>query len=266
MAKRPPPKAEASGASDWLTTYCDLVTLLFTFFVLLFAISQVDVQKFNMLVSALSTRGSTPQAVMDIGTRHDLNDPTEVDVNDPRIPLPFGPEELEDPLQAIYEAITEYISSAGLAEQVLVELGDGYIIIRLTDNLLFGPNSARIKQEDYPLLHFLGRAMRSVEDYVGMIQINGHTAAIPDQPDYHVSDRDLSSNRANAVLKFFEDEVGVRGDKLMALAFGKYVPLPDADNNSEEGRSRNRRIEIIVTAENDIVATLENIYETMMPS
>jgi chemotaxis protein MotB len=95
-----------------------------------------------------------------------------------------------------------------------------------------------------------------------MIRVDGHTAALPENPDYHVSDRDLSSERANAVLKHFEDNVGIRGDRLSALAFGKFRPI--ASNDDEAERRLNRRIEIMVTEANNITMQLDAIYEKLV--
>jgi len=259
MAKKETKKPQAAtGENDWLTTYCDCMTLLFTFFVLLFAISQVDVQKFNLLAASLNNRGATPEQIMELG----LQDPDDFDMDDPHIAASVGDPDEDPTLQDIYDMISAHIANNQMDDKVSAYLGDDYIFIRFVDDMLFEPNSARIRQQDYELLRFIGRSLRTVQDGVGMIRIDGHTASVPDQENYHVSDRDLSGERANAVLKYFEDYVGIDGDKLSALAFGRFRPI--ADNDTEEGRRQNRRIEIMVTESNAIISQLDNIYEKII--
>ncbi|MCL2056552.1 MAG: OmpA family protein [Oscillospiraceae bacterium] len=260
MAKRKPKQVEeaSDGSGAWLNTYADMVTLLFAFFVLLFAISQVDVQKFNLLAAALSNRGASPDLIMEIAEQSTVKNVDEVDVEDPFAPVEEG-EDTEPTLADIYEMIQSQIERAGLNDTIFAYLGDDYIFIRFIDDMLFGPNSARIRQQDYEILRFIGRSLRVVQGSVGMIRIDGHTASVPNSA---VSDRDLSSERANAVLKYFEDVVGIDGEKLTALAFGRFRPI--AENETEEGRRQNRRIEIVVTESNEVIAQLDNIYEKIV--
>ncbi|MCL2034980.1 MAG: flagellar motor protein MotB [Oscillospiraceae bacterium] len=257
LRKKKPPE-EAGGGDAWLATYGDMVTLLLTFFVLLFAISQIDVQKFNLLAAALSNRGASPEEIMEIAEQSSIKNLDEISLEDPKAPL----DEDANPLQEAFDSIVESIQASGMADKVTALLGDDFIFIRFIDDMLFEPNSARIRQQDYTLLEMIGRSLKLVENDIGMIRIDGHTAALPENPDYHVSDRDLSSERANSVLKYLEDSVGIRGDRLSALAFGKHRPI--ASNDDEEERKKNRRIEIMITEANDITMQLDAIYERLI--
>ena len=274
---------ESGGGNEWLATYCDMVTLLFVFFVLLFAISQVDVQKFNLLASVMRNRGASPEQIMEIAEEANIRHREEFDLSDPKIPTDDGSE--KKPLQEAYDSIVASIAASGMSDKVSAYLGDDYIFIQFIDDMLFEPNAARIRPQDYALLEMIGMSLKMVENDIGMIRIDGHTAALPENPDYHISDRDLSSERANAVLKYFENNVGIRGDRLSALAWGKFRPIAgsigeaerigdmstseimayiDACNDDEAKRRRNRRIEIMVTETNNITMQLDAIYEKLV--
>ena len=131
----------------------------------------------------------------------------------------------------------------------------------MKDDMLFQANSAVLKPEDLKLLEFLGYAVKSVQDEAAMIAVIGHTAAVPGSPDYSVSDRILSSSRANTVLMYLEDEIGIQPEKLISVGWGKNSPV--ASNDTSEGRARNRRVEILISGKNVLQEQLENIYEEL---
>lgn len=244
------------GSGDWLNTYADMVTLLLTFFILLFSMSSLDAAKFNMLVRAFaSSHGSSQQIVIDA----EGNDP-ELKGGTP----PAASSDIEeiDTLDDIYEALKQYIADNDLQEKVQVSHDEGYVFIRFMDDMLFEPNSARLKQADLEILNFVGYGIKSIQDQAEMIRIDGHTAAIPEDPDYAVSDRILSSERANNVLMHFEDEIGIDPSKLIQMGFGKWFPF--ADNSTAEGKQMNRRVEILISGQNVVTEELERIYEKLV--
>ncbi len=95
-----------------------------------------------------------------------------------------------------------------MADSVEISKGEGYVFIRLMDDMLFEPNRSVLKPEDREILQFVGNGIKSVQVDSKMISIHGHTAAIPNNPDYEVNDCILSAGRADAVLVFY-DVVGI---------------------------------------------------------
>lgn len=260
--------APPSKSGDWLTTYSDMVTLLFAFFVLLFAISTVDANKFNMLAASLSKDGFTTEQLMQIGglTEHEKPDSADIDPENPKVAAPgdligegVG---VQNSFEDVYNSLVEYFSEKDVGEEaVTLSYGADYVFIRFSEGVLFEPNSARIRTADYEILSFIGEGLKHIEQDIDFVRIDGHTASVPDYEDYPVSDRLLSSDRANSVLMYFEDTVQLAPEKLMACSFGKYKPI--ADNTTPEGRQKNRRIEILVTSSNIIEMHLEDIYREM---
>ena len=245
------------GGSEWLNTYADMVTLLLTFFVLLYSMSTMNAAKFNMMVSALRSDVKSDEDIVIMGSASGNAEGL----------ASMGPDsviaDVAD-MDSVYGALKEAISQAQKQDSVEISKGDGYIFIRFMDDMLFEPNSSRLKPTDLELLNFIGYGIKSIQNEVTMISINGHTAAIPENPNYPVSDRLLSTDRANAVLMHFEDQIGIAPEKLLAIGWGKQKPLSRASNDTEEGRSRNRRVEILINSENVIGDQLENVYERLV--
>lgn len=253
MARKKRPES-AANTDGWLATYADMVTLLMCFFVLLYSMSSVDSAKFNMLVSVFATEGESSDKIIIRGEVS--GDPTKGANVDG---FPATAEQLED----VYLLLQQLLKEDNLDSSVEVSRGDGFVFIRFMDNMLFEPNSAILKPQDKEILNFVGTGIKMVQSETNSINIVGHTAAIPGDPDYAVSDRTLSTDRANAVLVYFEDVVGIDPEKLFAAGYGKQKPL--ASNETEEGRSQNRRVEILISAEgNTFSEQLDNVYEKLL--
>lgn len=254
MAREKKTMDSPDDSGSWMNTYADMVTLLLTFFILLYSMSSVDSSKFNMLVTAFSSDGESSDIVIIRGEA----------TGDEQKGIPLEEGSLsEDDMEGIFQLLQEAIGSQGLEDSVQVAMGDGEVLVRFMDNMLFEPNSSTLLAKDREILGFIGDALKSVQDSTSSITIVGHTAAIPDNPDYEVSDRLLSAERANRVLVYFEDEVGIDGSKLFATAYGKWKPI--ASNDTPEGMQKNRRVEILVSSENySLSEQLDNVYEKLV--
>lgn len=242
------------GSGDWLNTYADMVTLLLTFFILLFSMSSLDAAKFNMLVTAFASDGESSDVIILRGERDtDKQEASQADITQ---------EELQN-LEDIFTMLQQLIAENNLQDSVEVSQGEGFVFIRFMDDMLFGPNSAILLPRDREILGFIGEGIKSVQSDTKSINIVGHTAAVPDDPDYAVSDRRLSTDRANAVLMFFEDDIGIEGEKLFATGYGKWMPI--ADNNDPDGQRKNRRVEVLISSEsNSLSEQLDNAYEKLV--
>lgn len=261
MARRKRASGGGPGSGDWLNTYADMVTLLLTFFILLFSMSSLDAAKFNMLVLAFASDGKASDKIV-------INGVAEGDEHSGNLPQgeENANEEITDvddeKLAEIAQQLKEFLEKQQSSDSVSVSQGEGYVLIRFMNDMLFEPNSAVLKPADKEILKFVGNGIKSVENEVEMISINGHTAAIPGDPNYAVSDRLLSSDRANTVLMYFEDTIGIDPLKMQAVGWGKYKPF--TTNDTEEGRSKNRRVEILLSTENLLSDQLDNIYEKLV--
>ncbi len=249
---------EGSGY-NFMDTYGDMMTLLFTFFVLMFSMSSVEQEKWEMLVRAFTSRGNeTTQIVLtpegtgsDIGTNngHTSSNSNETIDLDTALPETFD---------ELYEYLKAYTEQNNMTGSVQVEkTGSNTVFVRFSDNIFFYPDSDKMRPEALPLIDFLGKALVNVEDKIRLIKISGHTAD-PKIENYGVSDRVLSTDRANRVLIYLEDEYKFDPKKLTASGYGKHYPI--ADNSTPEGRSKNRRVEMLIIGNEIDVTSQEELY------
>lgn len=257
---------ESSGGGDWLNTYADMVTLLLCFFVMLLSSSNQDEEKWEQLVKAFSKFADDPQQIVINPTESgeelaaSEGQKPEGDVGNDQLNEGL-PQDFED----LYSYLKKYVEDNGLSDSVTLSKSDNHVFVRFKDNIFFNPNSAVLKNSSFEILQYIGNGLKSIEDKIMMVKVNGHTAAVQDK-NYHVSDRDLSSNRANAVLNYFEARIQFEPSKLIATGFGKNFPI--ATNDTEEGRRQNRRVELVIISSQigggtpeELMNILSNNYE-----
>lgn len=114
-----------------------------------------------------------------------------------------------------------------------------------------------LKKTSMPLLDFMGSCFKNVEEQVLVICINGHTADV-DIENYPVSARRLSSQRADSVAIFFEEEKYIEGAKIVSRGYANYFPI--ATNETAEGRSKNRRVDITIVNNKGTLTEVEDLY------
>ena len=260
MARKKMISEARNSGGEWLHTYAGTVTLLLTFFILLSSMSSLDAYQFNMLVSQLMHASGTSSQIMLSGVAgggyHEAAPLEKAEAE---------PETAVTPdLREVSGRIERYAEQAGIAEFASVSYGDGYVFVRLADDMLFEPNSTVLNQLGREILQHIGSDLRAAQNQYGMISVHGHTAAIPDGAQYGMSDRMFSSEKANAVLAVFEDVAGIDSEKLFAIGWDRARPLGAGSNSTEEGRRENGRVEILISTENLLWEQLDNIYAKLV--
>lgn len=261
MAKKK--RGDDGGGYSWMDTYGDMVTLLLTFFVMLFSMSSINEEKWEMLVKAFRSRGveTTQVVLIPEGDGNDLaTNQGQAEVDDTKIDIET---DLPEDFDQLFEYLKAYIEANEMGASVSVQKnGDGSVYIRFADNIFFSADSAVLLPDNTGILEFLGKCLVNIESEIRMTRIDGHTAD-PKIQNYNVSDRTLSTDRANSVLLYFEEVAGVDPTKLMSSGYGKNYPI--ADNNTPEGRQRNRRVEMMILSNNDSEMTTEELYAMIDP-
>lgn len=237
MAKDKCPECK-QGAPEWMNTYGDMVTLLMCFFVLLFAFSSIDAQKFEAVM--ISFQGSA--GVLEGGKS--LSEAPMIFDAMPESQTSSEQVVEQNKLEALKEKVNEYISENQMQAEVDVQLENYGLIIRFKDNVLFDSGSAVIKTESYDILTFLGNLLNSEEFVNEQIRVEGHTDNVPIRTAIYPTNWELSANRATNVVKFFIENGQMVPVRLSASGYGEYHPI--ATNDSSEGRAANRRVDIVV--------------------
>ena len=264
MAKKKqeePPK----GSPAWMATFSDLMNLLLCFFVLLFSMSTVDAEKFEMVVASFQQSFSVlPAGGTSIGEGQLVSSGTSMleqfDVfldnstgsageNDNDKKAPEEQEQTEEFIEQqkmsesekMAEEIEKAIEAAQMQNLVETEYNGQYVKITLNGALLFDSGDAQVKEEARPIIEKLAAIIDSYQDKE--IDVEGHTDNVPITGSSKYESNDvLSMYRALDVANLIRQYSSVPVEHIKSSGRGEYVPI--ADNSTPEGRARNRRVEL----------------------
>jgi chemotaxis protein MotB len=225
---------EEEGGEAWLLPYSDLMTLLLAVFIVLFAVSQVDEQKAQAMSDEFSEQmmtGSYTAAKMSI------QENTQQQTSSGAISEQQQMEKLKAELDA-------KLKSENLSDSVKTGIDKRGLVISLSNAIFFDPGSAEIKLDNEKTLLEIADMVNVMDNF---IRIEGHTDDVPMNSDLYRSNWDLSAARAANVVRLLTSKSSISPDRLIAVGYGEYRPV--ADNTSDEGRAKNRRIDIIVLSE-----------------
>lgn len=227
---------EEENTQEWLNTYADMITLVLTFFVLLYSISNVNITKLEQIASAMQKKLGM-EASVDLGdVPQDLKFPA---IGEESVPNGVPTDQPITQVQSMASSIQQYMNENNI--QVNVTSEENYLYIRFKNDLLFGPDSSVLLDNSKEALDYIGAQLNSDDGEISAVYINGHTA---ESAGSLVNDRLLSSERAANVAIYLEEKAGVDPKKLITRGYGKYYPI--ADNSTKEGREQNRRVDMII--------------------
>ncbi|WFR54971.1 flagellar motor protein MotB [Anaerocolumna sp. AGMB13025] len=251
---------EASAGAPWLSTFADLMNLLLCFFVLLFASSTVDAEKYEEIVASMSSSFSIfsgGQTAIDegklissgISQLNDLSDyynttgesvgESETEETDAMQELM---EEKKKASQAIYDKVSDMADKNSLGDYIELSIDSNYqyVKISLSGSILFDSGKAEIKADAVPIFSKLGDILEEFKEY--HIELEGHTDNVPVKNKLFKNNNWLSSARALNAATYLMNEKGLNPKTLSWTGRGEYDPV--ASNATPEGRAKNRRVEI----------------------
>lgn len=246
MSRKKKEAAAAGGVPEWMATYGDLVTLLMCFFVLLFAFSSIDAQKFEAVMQ--SFQGSA--GILSGGTS--LTPADMIFDGMPEVEASKPVTNQED-LQVLKEAVEKFIAENKLESKVTVELEDRGLLLRFEDNALFDSGKADLKDSSVTTLKFLAEILNTEEFNTKNVRVEGHTDNRPINTAKFPSNWELSTTRASNVVRFFIEVGKMQPSRFSASGYSEYYPI--ASNDLPEGRAMNRRVDIVVLRDVDKIET-----------
>ncbi|MHC8492089.1 OmpA family protein [Thalassospira sp. SM2505] len=253
MAKKP-----AAGAPAWMATFADLMSLLLVLFVLLLTFAEMDVIRYKQIAGSV-------KAAFGFSKQDQLAGVIELDgsimgkalkaptPDSPRvvsqIPQPETPkieieqtDTKEQKAEALEETLAGVLKNMSLDDQVGLERIDGEVVIRFPNELAFPSGSSGMTEEFAAILNRLAPVINQTE---GEVLVAGHTDNIPvSSSSPYISNWDLSAARATSVLHFLIDQNGTDPRRMVIQGYGDSRPI--ANNDTPEGRSENRRVEITI--------------------
>ncbi len=224
----------------WLVSYADFITLLFAFFVVMFASSQVDTKKMGQFSDAFSK--AMGESFLMEGGRSLLPD------GKPPPPEPPGaggtaegrlPKELMQLAKKLGQNSDEL---AGL--KILQRRNE--LVIRLADSLLFDSGDDTLKEQAVRVVQAIANELR---DRKVDVRVEGHTDDVPIRTVRYRSNWDLSTARATAVIAQLNGPGRIAATRLAASGYGEFRPV--ASNTTPEGRAQNRRVDLVIAASLD---------------
>ncbi len=226
---------EAAGMMRWLLTYADLITLLMAFFIVMYAMSEVNTQRYALLSKALRLAFNGRPSIIQTSSQIPLNNGRTPTNQRPMVPA-------QQSLASLYRQVQGMIKKHHLQGMVHVQVTNEGVAITFQAQILFASGSDRIRASAYPTLKdtagLLGALSNSVD-------VRGFTDDVPIDTPRFPSNWELSVLRATQVVHFMIRQ-GLAPARLSATGFGRYHPV--ATNATAAGRQENRRVELVVLA------------------
>jgi len=228
-------KKEKDNTERWMLSYLDFITLLMIFFLMMYAISNVDNKKAEALAHSLKIGFNSGNGENVVAVPDSSNTPAIVD---------------EETLKALTEAekladikkkVDELVESSELKGSVTTSIQERGLLISFNDSVLFNSGDATIKSDWHNKLVSISKVLNGIDNY---IRVEGHTDNVAINTEHFHSNWQLSSDRASNVVEFLISQGNIKPERLSAVGYGEYRPVKE--NNTDEGRSANRRVDILI--------------------
>jgi chemotaxis protein MotB len=252
---------EVESEERWLLTYADMITLLMALFMVLFSITSVNKSKLEVLSKTLQEAFSGKvlpggESIRDSGADPESTKPPASEPPIPAITTLVGSAESksdaaakakakakeQEDFRRLKKQIDSYARAKGLQDKVQTVIAQRGLVIRLlTDRVLFDSGAAALKPEATPLLTKVADILR--REGAHQVMVEGYTDAVPIRGSVFPTNWELSTARASRVVRFLIDSRVPQG-RLSASGYASLHPIDS--NDTAAGRSRNRRVEIVL--------------------
>jgi chemotaxis protein MotB len=233
-------KREGRVSHDrWLVSYADFITLLFAFFVVLFATGQSDMRKKVELAASIQSafnqmgifepHSAMPPATQLIGSGGSAAPPIV------SLPLPSTPESMVIVRQHIEETAKPEIGRGVIA----IHQSANGLVVSLQEAGFFESGAADIRPSALPVLDRIAAVLPE-----SPLRVEGHTDNVPIHTPQFASNWELSSSRASSIARLLLHHPNVHAEQMSVAGYAEFHPA--ASNATLEGRARNRRVDIVL--------------------
>ncbi|TAN46397.1 MAG: flagellar motor protein MotD [Methylococcaceae bacterium] len=253
---------EHENHERWLVSYADFITLLFAFFVVMYAISSVNEGKYRVLSDALNSafadsksrrivdpiqigeikRGGSVIEMLKEQSNSDgslaADAASAVASAQTAAEIAYQQSQLDQLFRELQEELAPFIAD----QMVSVVRESEWIEVDMKSSLLFASGSAELGQSALPVLHPITELLRTSPNE---IHVEGHTDDVPINTVQFPSNWELSAARAASVVHEFM-RGGVEPSRMAAIGYSQYQPV--GDNHTDDGRNRNRRVVLMLLA------------------
>jgi chemotaxis protein MotB len=212
------------------------MTLLLAVFIVLFAVSNIDKAKSEQMAEEFSEQMMNQS----------YNAASAVKVPD-ATPTGAAIEQIQnekDKMEALKEELDAKLKDEKLTSSVKTSIDERGLVVSLNNATFFDSGSAELKKDTEKTLLEIANTISVMNNY---IRVEGHTDNVPMNSTVYRSNWDLSAARAANVVRLLTSQTSIPPEMMIAVGYGEYRPV--ADNSTEEGRAKNRRIDIIVLSE-----------------
>ena len=248
MSKRRPIPHESENTDRWMVSYADFVTLLFAFFVVMYAMSSVNEGKYRVLADtmteAFKVAPKSPDPIQ-IGKENKVitsSKPSVANIKPIKI-LKKSQRTYEREMKQIAETVSKSVQP--LIDKGLIKVTQHklWVEIEMNSKILFSSADSELEEEAFPALKSLAQVLKKLPNSV---DVEGHTDNLPINNELFPSNWELSAARAASVVHLFS-RYGVDPKRLSSIGYAEYRPI--ASNTTSAGRVKNRRVKVVILAD-----------------
>ncbi len=253
MSRRKKGGGGGEDCGSWMDTYGDMVTLLLCFFVMLYSMSDINQQKWEIFVKSIFPNAGDMQQVAineNIADgEYDVSGTLEIEDEPP----------VEEELDHLILALIEALNEAGI-DGASVSRGEGYTFVAFENQAFFNGNSSVLTSEATQVLDVFCDVIAPQAENISQIEIMGHTAQVSDDWQSTArTDRMLSSLRSAEVAAYIQTKDIIDPSKLVGISYGQFRPVDTSE--TQEGRARNRRVEFLIVDKGADIKSMNDFYE-----
>ena len=215
------PFSESGEKDRYLITYSDLITLLLGLFIILYAISKIDVDKYEKMITAMGDVFGNHGKVVNMKSA--------------------GPSIVPNDGSHLKSELNELIDKYHYNKSIRLEENERGVTIHILDDILFPSGSAELASYSVTVLNRLSEILKELPND---IRVEGHTDNVPISTAVFPSNWHLSVSRALNTAYYLINKEGLNPEKVSIVGYSEYKPI--STNDTPEGRASNRRVDIVI--------------------